>query len=77
MVIAIRDLINRVNHYVDRSDLHTEKLRTCIEILQQVEACQHLMIAKTMPEKKEKPKAKRVMTSEKKGKRRLKRTPSD
>lgn len=40
---------NRLNHYVDRSDLHSEKLATIISILQQLEAKQDLMFNNSPP----------------------------
>ena len=45
----LRDLTKQVHHYVDRSDLHSEKLRTIMSILQQVEAKQDLMFNNAPP----------------------------
>lgn len=43
MFMQQRELKKQIHHYVDRSDLHSEKLRTIISILQQLEAKQDLM----------------------------------
>ncbi len=49
MFVQQRDLTTQLHHYVDRSDLHTEKLRTILSILQQLEAKQDLMFNNSPP----------------------------
>lgn len=49
MFVQQRDLTRQLHHYVDRSDLHTEKLRTILSILQQLEAKQDLMFNNSPP----------------------------
>ena len=45
----LRELSNKLHHYVDRSDLHSENLQTILSILQQLEAKQDLMFANSPP----------------------------
>ena len=49
MFTQMRDLTKQLHHYVDRSDLHSEKLKTILSVLQQLEAKQDLMFNNAPP----------------------------
>lgn len=46
---ALSNLKAKVNAHLDRTDLHTEKLKTILSILQQIEAKQDLMFNNAPP----------------------------
>jgi len=49
LFMQFRDLTIHVNAHMDRSDLHSEKLKTILSVLQQLEAQQHLMFSNSPP----------------------------
>lgn len=49
MFTQLRDLTNHVNVHMDRSDLHSSQLNTCLSILQQLESKIDLMFNNSPP----------------------------